>query len=152
MILIIQIHSIPFHYYEFVKPIEDIVKNKDIMFSSIHYDSLEPHHLEDAEKIIIAGTSLKDHGYLKDIDEFRWLTTINVPVLGICGGMQILAAVFNEELINGTEIGLHNISFIKDWLGFSGEVEVYGLHHNSVNPNFFERTVSCYQLILLWSN
>ena len=56
--LIINICKEPLHYYEFVKPIEDIVKEK-----AIHYKDVKDISKEDY--IIICGTSLRDNDYLK---------------------------------------------------------------------------------------
>ena len=40
MILIVQINNQKFHYFEFVKPIEDILKREGIKFDSVHYKKL----------------------------------------------------------------------------------------------------------------
>jgi len=138
LILIIQIHSIPFHYFEFVKPIEDVIKRSGLPFSSIHYKDLSKHHLENARKIIIAGTSLKDHSYLNDKEKFKWIESFKNPILGICGGMQLLAASFNEKIRRGQEIGLHTICYNNDFLGDTGQKEVYELHNNYVEPEYFQ--------------
>lgn len=138
MILIIQIHNIPFHYYEFIKPIEDIVKNTGLPYISIHYNNLTKEHLKASDKIIISGTSLKDNAFLKDKEQFTWINTYEKPLLGICGGMQLIATAFQEEILKGQEIGLHTITYNKDFLGEIGEKEVYELHNNYVKPTVFE--------------
>lgn len=138
MILIIQIHSIPFHYYEFVKPIEEVIRSSGTPFSSVHYRNITDERIKNAEKIIIAGTSLKDTSYLNDVEKFSWIHTINIPVLGICGGMQILSAFHGEPILKGQEIGLTTINLKQEFLGLIGDLEVYELHNNYVNPNIFE--------------
>jgi len=138
MILIIQIQSIPFHYFEFVKPIDDILKTIDASFSSIHYKQLSNQDIKRAEKIIIAGTSLKDNSYLSDVEKFSWIKDCKIPILGICGGMQILAACFDERIKKGQEIGLHAINFSKEFLGEKDDVEVYELHNYYVKSSYFE--------------
>jgi len=70
MILIIMINQIPFHYYEFVKPIENILKNEEASFETIHYKKIDKKELSKYDKIIIAGTSLKDNSFLVDIRKF----------------------------------------------------------------------------------
>lgn len=64
MILIINICYEKLHDYEFVKPIEDILKKENIDFESYHYKQLTKDILNRAKKIIICGTSLKDEEYL----------------------------------------------------------------------------------------
>ena len=137
MILIIQINNIPFHYYEFVKPIEDIIKQTTIPFTSLHYKEITPTLLGHADKIIIAGTSLKDNTYLQDVESFKWITRFSNPILGICGGMQLLATVHGEVVETGQEIGLQTITYHKPFLGEKEDQEVYALHNNYVQPQMF---------------
>ena len=73
MILIINLCKEKLHYYEFVKPIEDILKNKKIGFFTKNYKKISADDLKEAEKIIICGTSLKDNEFLEDINKFEWL-------------------------------------------------------------------------------
>ena len=129
MILIIKICNKQFHYFEFIKPIEDVLKKNNIKFQSIHYRNVSEEILKNAEKIIISGTSLKDNGFIKDISKFNWIKEFNKPILGICGGMHILGLIFNGELKKQQEIGLTNIELKKDFLGFIGKIEVYELHN-----------------------
>ena len=70
MILILQICNIHFHYLEFVKPIEDILRRNGIEFELIHYKKLTDEIISKAHKIIISGTSLKDNEFLNDIDKY----------------------------------------------------------------------------------
>ena len=66
MILIIQICNNYFHYYEFIKPIEDVLLKNNIKFESINYNNLTKEKINKADKIIISGTSLKDNGFIED--------------------------------------------------------------------------------------
>ena len=66
MILIINLNKYKLHDLEFIKPITDLLKDYKI----IHYKSLKSSHLKQAKKIIIAGTSLKNNDYLKDLKNF----------------------------------------------------------------------------------
>ncbi|MBS3170596.1 gamma-glutamyl-gamma-aminobutyrate hydrolase family protein [Candidatus Woesearchaeota archaeon] len=126
MILVISVCKEKLHELEFVKPIIDIVKNCKI----VHYSNLKKSDLENAEKVIICGTSLKDNEFLKHLDKFSWLKTFDKPVLGICAGMQIIGLVFGGKLMKKKEIGY----FKENLKGFFGlnEVEVYHLHGNYV--------------------
>ena len=140
MILIINVCRYKSHYYEFVKPIEDIIKKE---FITKHYDDLKKKDLDKASKVIICGTSLKDNQFLKDIKRFEWLKDIKKPVLGICAGMQIISLIFNGKLKKKKEIGYYKEIF-NDFLGLKGEQEVYHLHNNytTLPKNFKEFTDS----------
>jgi len=132
MILLINICKEEMHYLEFVKPVQDIVKAEGLKCVVKHYTQIDDAAIESAEKIIICGTSLADFGYLKRIDAFDFLKTIKKPVLAICGGMQILCMQFGCRLGDGTEIGLKSINFEKEFLGISGERDVYCLHNKMI--------------------
>jgi len=129
MILVIQICKETFHYYEFVKPIEDIIKKTKLDFVSINYNDLKEELISKSEKIIICGTSLKDNSFLDNIQDFNWLKNYDKPVLGICGGMHILCLVFNGKLYKTQEIGLTYITFKEGFFGMKNSEEVYELHN-----------------------
>lgn len=129
MILIITINQIPFHYFEFVKPIEDILERKNMEFETNDYKKIDRKQISSYDKIIIAGTSLRDNGFLVDIRKFDWIKQYDKPILGICGGMHILSMTYDGKLQKGQEIGLNQITFEKEFLGTSiGNLEVYELH------------------------
>ncbi len=137
MILLIQICNKRFHYLEFIKPIEDVLKRNNIKFESIHYKKVTEDIIHKAEKIIISGTSLKDNGFIKDIDKFKWIKKFDKPILGICGGMHILGLIFNGELIKQQEIGLTFIDIKQEFLGYKEKIEVYELHNFYAISNEF---------------
>ena len=66
MNLIINVCKERLHYYEFVKPVESILKQSGIKFITKHYSEVES--VEEYNKIIICGTSLKDNKFRKDSD------------------------------------------------------------------------------------
>ncbi len=138
MILIIQICNRKFHYFEFVKPIEDAFKRNEIEFESIHYKKLTDEIIQKAEKIIISGTSLKDNEFLEDINNFSWIREFDKPLLGICGGTHILGLVFNGKLKKQQEIGLTDIVFKEEFLGINGTKQVYELHNLYVESETFD--------------
>jgi GMP synthase-like glutamine amidotransferase len=142
MILIISTCEEKIHELEFVKPIEKILKDKNILFFTKHYKELKEDDLNKASKIIIAGTSLKDNKFIKDISYFQWIKSIDKPLLGICAGMQIILLIYNGKLKNKKEIGYYKENFIKEFLGMEGEQEVYHLHNNYVTmpPDFISFT------------
>jgi GMP synthase (glutamine-hydrolysing) len=140
MIQLIQICNEKFHYFEFVKPIEDVFQKNEIEFNTIHYKNLTDDIIQKADKIIITGTSLKDNEFLKDIDSFKWIKEFKKPILGICGGMHILGLVHNGELKKQQEIGLTEIFFIEEFLGLNNKIEVYELHNFYVISKSFDIT------------
>lgn len=141
-ILIINICKEKLHYYEFVKPIEDILKNfkkenlknmkkenKKINYFVKHYKFINNNDLKKSDKVIICGTSLYDNEFIKDIKKFKWLLDFEKPVLGVCGGMEIIGLIFNGKLKRKTEIGFCNENFDKNFLGLTENCEVYHLHN-----------------------
>jgi GMP synthase (glutamine-hydrolysing) len=139
MILLINTCQEKLHYYEFVKPIEDILKNSEIKFFTKHYKEVSNKDLEKAKKVIICGTSLKDNNLLNNLNRFSWLKDFNKPVFGICAGMQIIGLVFGSKLEKGGEIGFYNESFKANFLGLKDNEEVYHIHNYYVTvPNDFE--------------
>ncbi len=154
MILLINICREKLHYFEFVKPVEDILRKNKIKYFKKHYLNLKEGDINNAKKIIICGTSLKDNEFLKDINYFLWIKDYKKPLLGICAGMQIIGAIFDLKrqvkeldiksnfdhiLKEKTEIGFYHEKF-NNFLGLKGEQEVYHLHNNYVifNEEFTE--------------
>jgi len=100
MILIISTNKEKMHFYEFIKPVGDILIKNKIKGFIRHYSCLTKKDLQKATKIIITGTSLKDNEFLKDIKKFSWLKDYKNPVLGISFGldrMMNLAKVKKEK-------------------------------------------------------
>ena len=132
-ILLIDICNEKLGFYEFVKPIKDILIKNNFKVIIRHYTKLRKRDLEKIGKVIICGTALYDDKFIENIDKFRWLIDLDRSVLGICGGMQIVGMVFGGTLCRGTEIGYYNEKFDNDFLGLTGNQEVYHLHNNYVD-------------------
>lgn len=147
MILLISTCSEKMHELEFVKPIEKILKEKNVKYFKKHYKKYNHRDLANAKKIIICGTSLQDNQFLNHINSFSWITSTNKPVLGICAGHQIISLAFeinrqvkeldiknnlNHAIKKKTEIGYYFEFFEKDFLSLEGEHEVYHLHNNYI--------------------
>ena len=132
MILIIDTCKERLSYFEFVRPIEDIVKKGYI---TKYYLDIKEQDLEKADKIIITGTSLKDNGLLDNIDSFCWLKRFKKPVLGICAGIEIIGLIFCCTLRRGVEVGLKKVNFEGEFLGLQGKQNVYAIHVFSLENN-----------------
>ena len=139
MILLINICKEKLHFYEFVKPVGDILVKNKIKGFIRHYTCLTKKDLAKAEKIIICGTSLKDNEFLDNIKKFDWITDFPGPVLGICGGAHVIGLVLGYKLKKKTGIGLEEINFKKAFLGSLGKKQVYHLHNSKVLPETFQK-------------
>jgi GMP synthase-like glutamine amidotransferase len=133
MILIINVCKEKLHYFEFVKPIEDILNKNKIEFFTKHYREINKEELGKADKIILCGTSLKDNEFIENIDKFYWIKEFEKPILGICAGMQIIGIIFGGKLKKKTEIGFYAESFKKEFFGLRDSQEVYHLHNNYIS-------------------
>ena len=150
MLLLINICKESLHYYEFIKPIEDILKKNNIKFKTIHYKKTTKDLIDTSGRIIISGTSLKDNDFLDYLSYFKWIKSFNKPLFGICGGMHILGLVFNGKLKKQQEIGLTDIKFEKEFLGLNGIIQVYELHNfyiESKEFDLFAESKNCPQAI-----
>jgi len=127
MILIIKTNKELLHDYEFVKPIEDIIKKVNFEYEIKHLKDTNKINFSKYSKIIICGTSLQDNNFLNY--DFSFLKNISIPILGICAGAQLIGLSFGGKLKKQTEIGFYKENFEKDFLGLSGICEVYHLHN-----------------------
>jgi len=132
-VLVVNVCQEKLHYYEFVKPIEDILSGKGVSFFIRHYKEIKEGDLNGTDKVIICGTSLKDNDFVKSINYFDWIKSFDGKILGICAGMQILGLVYGGEMYKKIEIGFYNENFEKEFLRLKGEQEIYHLHNNFIN-------------------
>lgn len=86
-------------------------------------------------KIILSGTPLMDTEYLDHVDNFHWLETCNIPVLGICAGMQVMGLAFGSDLIPCLEIGMTQITPLKENALVSRSFSAYSLHRYGICPS-----------------
>ncbi|MFA4960919.1 MAG: hypothetical protein WC548_04630 [Candidatus Pacearchaeota archaeon] len=133
MILLVNVCEEKLHYYEFVKPIEDILKRDGVEFFTKHYAEIHEEDLMNCSKVIICGTSLRDNGFMDNIDRFTWVKDFEKPLLGICAGMQIIGIVFDGKIKKHSEIGFFRENFKDNFLGLNNDAEVYHLHNYYVD-------------------
>ena len=133
MILLINTCKEKLHYFEFVRPIRDILKGENAKFFVKNYKEVNNKDLDNAEKVIICGTSLKDNDFSlsENLKFFEWIRNFDKPILGICGGMQVIGRIFNALIRKEIEIGFFREKFEKSFLGIESgkEIEVYHLHN-----------------------
>ena len=138
-VLVINICKDPLHYYEFVRPIEDILRKEGISYRTRKYDEIRDSDMKSADKMIICGTSLADNDFLENTEMFQWIKRFSKPVLGICGGSHIIGLMLNKKIQKKEEIGMKRIRITKGFLGTKGEIEVYHLHKFQVLPEIFHK-------------
>ncbi|HOP31449.1 MAG TPA: gamma-glutamyl-gamma-aminobutyrate hydrolase family protein, partial [Spirochaetota bacterium] len=78
--------------------------------------------------------------FAERINLFSWIEDLNKPILGICAGMQVVAAVFGGGIVPQPKIGLEKIEITRetDLLGPPRGIEGYHLHNYGVTlpPGF----------------
>lgn len=152
MILIVDMNwkrdSLAFN--EFVSPIVSAVQPLEECEVK-HFLDIEPSGLGGYSKIVLSGTALKDHATLKQVDKFNWIKACDKPILGICAGMQTIALVFGEPLTSCLQIGMAEITTLKENPLFQGDFKAYVLHNYSVEScQTFEtlaKSTKCIQAI-----
>jgi len=129
MILVIDVCGQRLHYEEFVRPVAESIPPGRQHYIK-HFQDVSGPDIEGAESIIICGTALKDCGFMEHLEMFSWLKATGKPVLGICAGMQIMAAVFGAKTETKTEIGMTEIAVKKKGtlLG-NANFKAYELHN-----------------------
>ena len=136
MILIVDMNwkqdSLAFN--EFVSPIISVVRPLE-EFKVKHFLDIEPAELSCYSKILLSGTALKDHATLKQVHKFTWVKTCGKPILGICAGMQTISLLFDEPLVKCLQIGMAEISTLKENPLFQGDFKAYVLHNYSVKQS-----------------
>lgn len=121
-------------FNEFVSPIVFVVQQLEECEVK-HFSDISPGELNHYSKIVLSGTALKDHATLKQVDKFNWIKTCGTPILGICAGMQTISLVFDDPLTECLQIGMTEITTLKDNPLFQDKFKAYALHNFSVTPS-----------------
>lgn len=117
---------------EFVKPISKIIEKTGNTFEIIPYDS-KIENFESFDKFIISGSPLGNFEANENISYFKWIRKTQVPILGICGGMQIIGQLYDFELVEDKSIGLEKVRVIAENPFFSKEIQTYQLHAKKIS-------------------
>lgn len=122
MILVISSCKEKLSELEFVEPLRKIVGKCTVK----HYSQITKKDIENADKIIISGTALKDFDYLNA--DWSWIKNFEKPILGICAGMQVVALAHGSKLVDFTTIGPQIVEVVKENELCSGTFNAYFLH------------------------
>lgn len=121
---------------EFVSPVARIAERSGLEWKYRHYAAMDDAIPTDMEGVIICGTALKDNGFLACPDSFDWLHRTEIPVLGICAGMQVLCLTFGGSVKKGCEIGMTDVHVTAPHFLLPGvsSFQAYELHSHSCEP------------------
>ncbi len=114
--------------YEFVDPIAAALTTAGADVAIRHYSA--GNVSSSCTGVVLCGTALKDSTYLEHLDAVSWVRSCCVPILGICAGMQVIAALHGGQVVRQPEIGLRNIEVIAQspLLGAPRTISGYHLH------------------------
>ncbi len=137
-------------FNEFVSPIVTVVQQLEKCLVK-HFLDIESSELEGYSKVVLSGTALKDHATLKQVDKFNWIKKYDKPILGICAGMQTISLVFDDPLMSCLQVGMIEITTLKENPLFQADFKAYALHNYSTAPSrTFEtlaKSTKCIQAI-----
>jgi len=122
---------------EFVDPIVNIAQLSGEEVRIVHHLSEDLKIPEDFKGIILCGTALKDNGFRENKRLFDIIKNTELPILGICAGMQAVAFAYRAKLAESYETGMDEIRIIKDdeVLGEQRTIQAYELHGMRMVPD-----------------
>ena len=136
MILIVDMNSKKdsLGFFEFVAPIVSVAAELDECVVK-HYAEVSSQDTTQCSRVILSGAALKDNVAANQPAKFIWLKEVDKPVFGICAGMQAIGTVFGSQLTRCLEIGMTQITTLKENPLFSSVFRAYSLHNYSVEPS-----------------
>ncbi|MDD1708769.1 MAG: glutamine amidotransferase [Methanoregulaceae archaeon] len=138
---------------EYVMPLMRIVERSGSEASSVHFLSISGSEVSGAEAAILCGTPLADNMFLKQPGAFSWIKNTQIPILGVCAGMEVISTIFGGTLGSCTEIGMTEISVTGNDLIFPETLSfpAYEIHtHACSDPGpmkVLATSVRCIQVI-----
>ena len=139
-----------FGFSEFVLPLVSIVEEIDECAVK-HYLELSLKTLKRYERVILSGSALRNTVTIERRDLFEWIKDCNIPILGICAGMQTAGLVYGGYLKRCCEIGMTEIITVKKNPLFSSKFKAFSLHNLAIVPSAeFEvlaKSANCIQAV-----
>jgi len=135
MILLVNMcrSDVPISKLEFIRPIAQIV-SKCYDYCVLHRSDVTGNFIAKFDKAILCGTALKDDDYLQDGHLIEMIRGFQLPILGICAGMQAIAKSHGGEVYPWKSIGLKSMKVVREGklLGTKRTIEGYHLHNYGV--------------------
>ncbi|MDD1705670.1 MAG: glutamine amidotransferase [Methanoregulaceae archaeon] len=94
---------------EYVLPVARIVERLGFRTRSVHFHAVSAGECSGVKAVILCGTPLADNAFLDEPEDFSWLKTSRIPVLGVCAGMETICRIFGGKLEPCIEIGMTEI-------------------------------------------
>lgn len=89
-----------------LKEITQNIEKLNYSFKIIKFDEIEDYDFKSFSGIIISGapTLLTQVNLQEYMNLFKWIKSIDIPILGICFGHQIIGLLYNSEIHIGKRI------------------------------------------------
>ncbi len=124
---------------EFLDPIASAIG--DSCKAEVYHRTEIQQAIKRAEGIILTGTPLKDFEFMKDDTLLNAISSIQIPVLGICAGMQVIAQSLGAKSYECMELGMTSISTTAENPLFTGDFKAYSMHKLAIDiPDGFIQT------------
>lgn len=80
--------------FKYVERIKKIVKHSEVM----HFTKVTKKIVDSFDAVILSGSRISDREDIKNrVHYYRWIRSVNKPVLGICAGHQIIGETFGAK-------------------------------------------------------